>query len=81
MQPDCNRTKGNGFRLKQSRCRLDVRRKSCTQKVVQLCRLPGEVVDAPSLQLLKAGLDAALGSHSWWVAALRRTVGLEPVNL
>jgi len=43
--------------------------------------LPGEVVDAPSLEVLKAGLDGALGSQSWWVAALRRTVGLEPVNL
>jgi len=32
--------------------------------------LPREAVCAPSLKELKAGLDGALGSLSWWVAAL-----------
>jgi len=33
-------------------------------------RLPREAVDAPSLKVLKARLDGALGSLSCWVAAL-----------
>ena len=33
-------------------------------------RLPREVVDAPSLEMIKARLNEALGSLSWWVAAL-----------
>jgi len=32
--------------------------------------LPREAVDAPSLEVLKAKLDGALGSQSWWAAAL-----------
>ena len=33
-------------------------------------RLPSEVVDAPSLDAFKAGLDVALGSPVWWLATL-----------
>ena len=33
-------------------------------------RLPREAVDAPSIEVLKARLDGALGSLLWWVAAL-----------
>ena len=63
---DCAR--GNCFKLKQRRLRLDVTKKFFTQRVVR-CRnvLPNEVVDAPSLKGLKARWDAALGSLSWWV--------------
>jgi len=32
--------------------------------------LPREAVDDPSLEELKAWLDVALGSLSWWGAAL-----------
>jgi len=31
-----------------------------------LAQLPREVVGAPSLEVLKARLDGALGSLSWW---------------
>jgi len=31
-----------------------------------LAQLPREAVGAPSLQVLKARLDGALGSLSWW---------------
>jgi len=31
-------------------------------------RLPRETVDAPSLEVLKARMDGALGSQTWWVA-------------
>jgi len=30
-------------------------------------KLPREAVDTPSLEALKARLDLALGSLSWWV--------------
>jgi len=33
-------------------------------------RLPRKVVDVPSLEVCRAGLDGAQGSLIWWVAAL-----------
>jgi len=33
-------------------------------------RLPREAVDAPSLEVLKARLDGALGSLGWWEVSL-----------
>ena len=38
-------------------------------------RLPREAVDGPSLEASKAGLNAALGSLSWWAAALPTAEG------
>ena len=66
-----DRIRGNGFKLKEGRFRLDVRRKFFTQRVVRPWhRLPGVAVDAPSLEAFKARLDGTLGSLSWWEAAL-----------
>ena len=55
--------KGDGFKLKEYRLRLAIRKKFFPVRVVRHWhRFPREVVDAPSLEVFKARLDGALSN-------------------
>lgn len=54
---------GIGFKLKEGRFRVDVRKEFPTVRVVRhYNRLPMEAVDSPSLEVLKTRLDGPLSN-------------------
>ena len=60
---ECLLTRGNGFKLKESRFRLGIRKKYFTVRVLRHWnKLFREVVDVLSLVTCKVRLDQALGN-------------------
>ena len=73
-----DRTKGNGFKQKGGRFRLDIRKSFFTRRVVRHWnKLSGEVVNVPLLEVFQDRLDGALGKLIRWKTSLPMAGGLE----
>jgi len=74
----CNKTRSNGFKLRESTFRLDIRKKiSMTRVVKRWHRLPREAVETPFLETFKSRLDGALSNLVEDVPAHCRGGGLD----
>jgi len=74
--------RGNSFKLKEGRFRLNIRKKFFTLRVMRSWhRLPREAVAAPCLAVFKARLDGALSNLVCWKVPLPMAGGLERDDL
>jgi len=72
----CDRTRGNGFKLKEGRFRLDIKEEIFhTEGGEVWSRLPREVGDAPALETSQARLDGARSSLIQLKTSLPMAVG------
>lgn len=70
--------RGNGFKLKEGGFGLDIRMKFFTLRLVKHWnRLSREIVDASSLEAIKASLDTALSNSVKDTPAHSRGLGLD----
>jgi len=66
-----DRTRGNGFKLKEGTFGVDIRKAFFTTRMVRHWHgLPTEAVAARSLAAFKARLDDALSTLVWWKVSL-----------
>lgn len=73
-----NRTRVNGFKMKESRFRSDVGKKFFPVGIIRHWKsFPKEVVDVPSLEVLKARIDGAGNNLVYWKLFVITTGGLE----
>ena len=71
LRAGSKKTRGNSSKLSEGRYSLDIRKNLFTVRVVRHWnRLPGGVVDAPSLGALQATLDGAVSYLVWWEVSL-----------
>jgi len=72
-----DRTRGDGFKLREGRFRLGIRKKFFTMRLVKHWhRLPRDVVEAPPLETFKVRLDGALSNLVWLKMSLLTAEGL-----
>ncbi|KAK4825257.1 LOW QUALITY PROTEIN: hypothetical protein QYF61_025718 [Mycteria americana] len=77
----CDRTRNNGFKLKEGRFRFDTRKKFFMMRVMKHWnRLPREVADAPSPETFKVSLDGALNNLIYPPAVIPMEMSSSPVS-